>query len=140
MRPRCFERTCREHRVMSIRETLRQFRVRRNRLVNQVAEQFNDVILWVFRRIDRFFSRTDSPTRQQQPRSWILAPTLLYYFLLFGPCPRWEDASWCRRAFMLLAIVGFFGCGFLLDQWKYPKQGTSNLSQRRSRMLFFWQF
>jgi hypothetical protein len=125
---------------MSIRETLRQFRVRRNVLVNQLAEQFSDAILWVFRRVDRYFSRTDGPTRQQQPRSWILAPTLLYYFLLFGPCPRWEDASWSRRAFMLVAIVGFFACGLLLDRLKYPKQHGANLSQRRSRMLFFWQF
>ncbi len=125
---------------MSIRENLRQFCARRNAVVNQFAEQFSDLIWRIFRKVDRYFSRTDDPRRQQQPRSWILAPTLLFYFLLFGPCPRWEDASWWRRFLMLLALAVFFGCGYLLDHWKFPKQIGQNGGQRRSRLLFFCQF
>jgi Patatin-like phospholipase len=125
---------------MSIRAQLRQYRIRRNAILDQAAEKFSDIIWRVFRTVDRFFSRTDDPGRQQQPRSWLLAPTLLFYFLLFGPCPRWEDASWWRRFFMVLALGGFLAFGLLLDRWKFPKQIGPNGGHRRSRALFFWQF
>lgn len=125
---------------MSIREKLRQFRARRNALINQLAEGFSDLIWRIFRQVDRYFSRTDDPSRQQQPRSWILAPTLLFYFLLYGPCPRWEDASWVRRFFMLSSIGFFLGCGWLIDRWRFPREIGQHASHRRSRALFFWQF
>ena len=124
---------------MSIRIQLRQIRARRKAFVDLVAEQFSNLIWWVFCKVDRYFSRTDDPSRQQQPRSWLLAPTLLFYFLLFGPCPRWEDASWWRRISMALALGAFFGCGCLLDRWRFPKQLDAN-GHRRSRVLFLCQF
>ncbi len=125
---------------MSIRETLRQMRSRRKALLEQGAELFSTVLWRVFRTVDRYFSRTDDPCRQQQPRSWLLAPTLLFYFLMFGPCPRWEDASTFRHCSMLIMLAVFLVSGFLLDRWKYPKHSGVDGSYRRSRALFFWQF
>jgi hypothetical protein len=125
---------------MSIRETLRQLRARRKAFLDQIAEQFNNLIWRVFRTVDRYFSRTDHPSRQQQPRSWLLAPTLLFFFLMFGPCPRWEDASTFRRFSMIVMFAAFLVSGLLLDRWKYPKHTTTDGSFRRSRALFFWQF
>jgi hypothetical protein len=128
------------HTPMGIRQTLRAIRSRRRALVDQVAERFSDLIWRVFRTVDRFFSRTDAPSRQQQPRSWILAPTLLFYFLMFGPCPRWEDASTFRRFSMLFMLELFLGFGYVLDRWKYPRRIEADQSYRRSRALFLWQF